>query len=714
MNNITISTNCQIFKKLTYNITNMKKIHMMGVSGSGMSGVASLASKMGYTVTGCDLKTGGHNKKHLNGIDLLIVSPAVLYQSKNEPELLIAKKKKIVMTWEEFVAKFLMKNKFVIAIAGTHGKSTTTAMIGKMMIDNGFDPTVLIGAKIPEWNGNSRYGKSKYFVIEADEFNDNFLHYKPEIAIVNNIEFDHPDYFKNKKQFKDSFDKFIKQLVGEKILISEKDSLNKKFKLKVFGKHNQKNANMAYLLGKRLGISDQKIIKSLENFNGIGRRMEEISDNIFDDYAHHPTAIKTTLQGLRKKYPTKKILAIIEPHGYKRTKALLNLYDGVFDSVDKVIIGPIYKARDEIDKTISSEMVAKASNHPNAKVTNDVANISKNNNDIVIFMGAGNSNQWALNFVNNNISFKDLTTLKIGGKIKYFFEVRNKKELVEKVGFAKKNKVAIIILGGGSDILAGDRNFNGVVIKYINNKLQIIGSNVIAGAGVIWDDLVKETVSKDLSGVERLSGIPGTVGAAPIQNIGAYGQELSDTFVSLTAYDIENRKFTKFNKDACHFGYRKSIFKDKKYWQKFIITDVVFKLNKNKNLDLNKIRQDILKIRDEKLENPKNIPNAGSFFINPFVNLKTKERLEKKYPDMKFYPVDDKFKIFAGFLIEKAGWKGKSLGPVKVSDKHALVITNPRGIGHFKDIIKLVEAITKDVYKKFGLKLEPEVQYINI
>ena len=141
--------------------------------------------------------------------------------------------------------------------------------------------------------------------------------------------------------------------------------------------------------------------------------------------------------------------------------------------------------------------------------------------------------------------------------------------------------------------------------------------------------MVKETVDKNFSGIECLSGIPGTVGAAPIQNIGAYGQELSDTFVSLTAYDIENRKFTKFNKDACHFGYRKSIFKDKKYWQKFIITDVVFKLNKNKNLDLNKIRQDILKIRDEKLENPKNIPNAGSFFINPFVNLKTKERLEK-------------------------------------------------------------------------------------
>lgn len=391
----------------------MKKlnIHMMGVSGSGMSGVASLASKMGYEVTGCDLKIGGHDKKHLKNIDLLVVSPAVLYQSKTEPELLYAKKKKIVMTWQEFVGKFLMKNKFVIAIAGTHGKSTITAMVGKMMIDNGFDPTVLVGAKIPDWNENSRYGKSKYFVIEADEFNDNFLNYKPDVIILNNIEFDHPDYFKNEKQFKESFNKFINNLKGNKILITQKDSLHKKFNLQIFGEHNQKNANMVFVLGKNLGISENKIIKSLENFKGIGRRMELIGKikniKVFDDYAHHPTAIKTTLEGLQEKYKNEKILAIVEPHGYKRTKALLSLYKNVFNAVDSVIIGPIFKARDEIDKSISIGDIAKVSKHKNIEVVDNIDKLIKNlklkinnplrgkNYHIVVVMGAGNSNIWA-------------------------------------------------------------------------------------------------------------------------------------------------------------------------------------------------------------------------------------------------------------------------------------------------------------------------------
>ncbi|MDP3918102.1 MAG: UDP-N-acetylmuramate dehydrogenase [Candidatus Woesebacteria bacterium] len=311
-------------------------------------------------------------------------------------------------------------------------------------------------------------------------------------------------------------------------------------------------------------------------------------------------------------------------------------------------------------------------------------------------------------------NFRDITSLKVGGSIKHFFEVKNKEGLVRAVIFAKSNKLPIFTIGDGTDIAVSDDDYNGVVIKYIGNNISYTGNNVTAESGVNWDKLVEETVNRNLQGIECLSGIPGTVGAAPIQNIGAYGQELSDIFHNLTAYNIGKEKFVTFDKNDCKFGYRSSKFKNIKFWQKFIITDVILKLNKNKKLDLNKIRQDILKLRNEKLEDPKLIPNAGSFFINPFVNFKTKERLEKKYRDMKFYVTGDKFKIPAGYLIEKAGWKGKSLGPVKVSDKHALVIINPDGKGTFKDIKKLADAIIKDVNKIFGIKLEPEVQYINV
>lgn len=396
---------------------------MMGIKGSGMSGIAKLASLMGYKVTGCDLKLNGHNEGHLKNVDYLIVSPAVFYQNKKHKELQQAIKRNIVMTWQEFLGKFLMKDKKVIAVAGTHGKSTTTAMIAKILIDAGFDPSVVVGAYVPAWKGNSRFGKGEWFVVEADEFNNNFLNYHPDILVINNIEFDHPDFFKSEKEVIQSFKKFEKNLkhggtiIRSDFLVSGSDktrsdkteSLQKRhrlqFNLKVLGEHNQKNANMAYLVGRQLKIKREKIIKSLENFKGIGRRMELIGAakgiKIYDDYAHHPTAIKITLEGLRQKYPLKKILAIIEPHGYKRTKALLPLYKNVFDVVDSVIIGPIFKARDKIDNSISLKKIAKISAHKNIKVFKSVSELISDlkfqilNYPVVVVMGAGESNLWA-------------------------------------------------------------------------------------------------------------------------------------------------------------------------------------------------------------------------------------------------------------------------------------------------------------------------------
>jgi len=305
-------------------------------------------------------------------------------------------------------------------------------MVGKLLIDNGFDPVVVVGAKVPEWNSNSRFGKGEYAVVEADEFNNNFLFYKPEIAIINNIEFDHPDFFKNENEVRASFHKFISNIKGEKILITDKDSQNKKFNMKLLGEHNQKNANMVYLLGKKLRIKEEKIIESIESFSGIGRRLELIADRggikVYDDYAHHPTAIAATLQAIRSTYPKAKILVVDEPHGYKRTKALLKNYSGVFDKADKVIIGPIFPARDEIDKSITPELVAKLSGHKSASGFNRLEDVIENckliigNYDVVVVMGAGKSYLWAREIAALfPINFSNLTTFGIGGEIKKFF-----------------------------------------------------------------------------------------------------------------------------------------------------------------------------------------------------------------------------------------------------------------------------------------------------
>lgn len=404
-----------LFEKQAIKPKIAQKIHFMGIGGSGMAAVAKLARKMGYAVSGCDLEGSsaysknikkGHNVSHLKNIDLLVITPAVLFQSNKDPEYLNAKKRNMVMTWQEFLGKILLRNKRVIAIAGTHGKSTTSAMVGKLLEDSGLDPIVVLGANVSDWGGGVRFGKGQWAVVEADEFNENFLNYEPEIILLNNIEFDHPDYFKNEEHVKKAFGKFVKKLKGKKILITQKDSLKKKFNLKVFGAHNQQNANMVYVLGKKLNISDKKIVKSLESFKGIGRRMELLGKSkkgfrVYDDYAHHPTAVKTTLEGLRKVYPDKKIWCILEAHGFERTYKLLEKYRHIFDSVDGVLVGPIYKARDKKTHGLSSNDIAKVSKHRNIYAVGGykqiavLANKMIKKGNVVVVMGAGKSYIWA-------------------------------------------------------------------------------------------------------------------------------------------------------------------------------------------------------------------------------------------------------------------------------------------------------------------------------
>lgn len=734
------------------------KLHFVGIAGSGISGVAKLAEKMGHEVTGCDLTTGGHSPDHIKNVDLVIVTPAVFYQSAKHPEIVEGSRRGIVMTWQEFAGRYLAKGKKVICVAGTHGKSTTTAMTGKLLVDVGLDPTVVIGAVVPEWNGSSRFGRGEYFVIEADEFNDNFLNYNPEIIILNNIEFDHPDYFKNEKQVFESFKKLIGNLVGEKILIVnwENAGIRKLFggrtdfvkvlpsqsgnlALKIPGKYNISNAAMVIALGKKLGLSDALIKKSLSSFTGIERRSELLAEKsgiaVYDDYAHHPTAIAATLSGIREGHPSSRIWAVDEPHGFARTKALLAKYKAAFKDADKVIIGPIFRARDSETFGMTSQVVAKASGHPDVIGTDSLEEIKKilkkelRRGDVILVMGAGKSSQWAKEITQMlPLSFADLTTFKVGGKIKYFFAVKTKEEIERAVKFAKERKLPVFIIGGGSDILVSDAPFDGVVIKYTGTGVRLLGEKIIAEAGMKWDDLVDYSVKNSLQGIECLSGIPGTVGGSPIQNIGAYGQELNNTFVSLTAYDIKKEKFVIFNNKDCHFSYRESVFKDPAHWQRYIITDVTLRLTKNKKpevkydslknyLDergikspsLAEVRESVLAIRESKFEDPKEVGNAGSFFKNPIVDDGKLKFLEKKYPDLKAFGN----KLSAGWLIEKAGWKGKTYKGAEVSPRHALVLINPKGRAKAEEIVELSEKIIEDVDKKFGIRLEREVQLVN-
>lgn len=424
--------------------TIQKHVHFLGIAGSGTSACAKLAEAAGFKVSGCDLNLSGeflelldgietieaHDPSHLKNIDILAVTPAILSLDPNNSELIEAKNRGVkILTWQQFLGKYLTQEKFVIAIAGTHGKSTTTAIIGKLLEDANLDPTVILGATTPFWKANFRVGNGKYFVMEADEFNDNFMSLKPNIAVLTNIEFDHPEFFKDFKTYQNSFKNFLhktSQLIIANLedknsaeTLAEKPGTEENFfppvidfykykidfKLKIAGIHNILNASAAFNLGLNLGISRKTIQKSLENFPGIGRRMEYLGEingaKIFSDFAHHPTAIKVATEQIKNQFPDKKIWIIYQPHMFSRTKALFNEFVEAFKSlkVEGIAMVDIYPSREKDTGLIHSKDLVKAINQPNVEYTEKLEDMFKamqtmlSEKDVVIFMGAGDIDQ---------------------------------------------------------------------------------------------------------------------------------------------------------------------------------------------------------------------------------------------------------------------------------------------------------------------------------
>ncbi len=336
--------------------------------------------------------------------------------------------------------------------------------------------------------------------------------------------------------------------------------------------------------------------------------------------------------------------------------------------------------------------------------------------------------------LNKNHSLKNLNTFGVDVKAKLFAEIFSEDELREILSDIKHKPERKLILGGGSNILF-TRDFDGLIIKLSAKNIQIVEENsdsvlIKADAGVIWDDLVKYCVEKNISGIENLTLIPGTVGAAPIQNIGAYGQELADTFVSLNGVFIDFAETKTFNKNECRFSYRSSIFKEE-LKSNFVVTSVKLNLQKNpksnltykalsdylaKNGIVNPTIKDVsiavAKIRRSKLPDPVQIGNAGSFFKNPVISEDSFRKLSAENSDIvSFRSESGQTKISAGWLIEKCGWKGKRVGDVGTSPDHALIICN-FGNAAGSEILGFAMRIKEEVANKFRIKLEEEVNIL--
>ncbi len=490
------------------------KVHFLGIGGSGASGAAAITEAQGFEITGCDLEPNnefttifkpdqllvGHSPDHIfrhcdpakpekqsslednptkiassptaprnddennhndRTIDILAVTPAIFSLDPSNPELLAAKEKGIpVITWQQFVGQYLTKDKFVIAICGTHGKTTTTAIIGQLLEDAGMDPTVLLGAIVPKWGTNYRIPRQKvhdreYFVIEADEFNDNFLPTKPDIAVVTNIEMDHPEYFKDFETVKDSFKRFLLQTkqavvanmtdpgvaevmkvvmktphqissgrgIFETYLDYSRNELG--INLQVPGEFNRLNAKAAMAVGLLLGIKPDTIKKSLANFTGASRRFEYIGEfngaKVYSDFGHHPTEIEKTMEAVREKFPKERILLVYQPHMFSRTKALFNDFVKVFQDIAadkqslkfsqrsnfKTFILDIYASREVDTGLVTSKQLVETINKPSVSYLGAVpGSLEKikpeiKSGDIVFFMSAGDTDKLAKELVDS-------------------------------------------------------------------------------------------------------------------------------------------------------------------------------------------------------------------------------------------------------------------------------------------------------------------------
>lgn len=438
--------------KVVTELKSFKKVHFAGIGGIGISAIARMMLGEGKKISGSDRDSSrvteelqklgikisiGKEKSNIpKGCDLLVYTNAL---PKDHPELVEAKKRKIPILSYPEALHLISKEKYTIAISGTHGKTTTTAMVAKILMDAKLDPTVIVGSllnspigtngdKSPTSNGASTFstnfiaGESDYFVVEADEYKESFLNLEPKILAINNLDLDHLDYYKNLAGIQNAFHRLAKKVPASGFLICNKEDPHLKpvlqslkcmvihypdvslegWKLKVYGEHNRQNSKMAATVAGVLGVPEDNIRQSLEGFLGTWRRFEYKGKTksgviVYDDYAHNPEKVRAALSGAREAFGKRKIWVVFQPHLFSRTKTLFKEFTKSFGEADEVIFAPIFPAREAFDPSISSEMLARGVviNGGKAKVAEKFENIVKylklnaKKGDVVMTVGAG-------------------------------------------------------------------------------------------------------------------------------------------------------------------------------------------------------------------------------------------------------------------------------------------------------------------------------------
>ena len=450
---------------MQFDLVKIKKIHVIGIKGSGIISVVEILHSLGIEITGSDTKEKFFTDKILKKLgikfkekfspknipadaDLIIYSTA--YNAENNSEFIGAQESKIPMVSYPEILAYLFNQKYGLAVCGTHGKTTTAALLAYALKEAGADPGAAVGSRILEWGSNALTGRGEYFVIEADEYQNKLKLYDPKAVVLTSCDWDHPDFYHNFEDYKKAFSDFVVKIPkigflvvwGDSVATNEiacscrgeiikygfaqdNDVIPKKitakkfslsfsgkdlgeFEIQLVGDHNILNASAIIAVCYKLNLNMEKVRLALKNFRGTTRRFEYIGERngaiLIDDYGHHPEEIKATLKATRELYPDKNIIAVFHPHSYSRTQALLQEFAQSFNDADQVVILNIYgSARENTGQVSSQDLVDLINKYDSGKAEylakiEDVVAFLKNKigaKDLVLTIGAGNVNEVA-------------------------------------------------------------------------------------------------------------------------------------------------------------------------------------------------------------------------------------------------------------------------------------------------------------------------------
>lgn len=754
-------------------------VHLVGIGGAGMSGLARVMMARGLAVSGCDREPSpalntlralgaavavGQEEAHVTpGTALVVASPAIPATS---PDLVAAAAMGIEVTKRAVLLGALMDAGTGVAIAGTHGKSTTTAMIAVVLVAGGLDPTVFVGADVPEFGGNARHGGGDLVVIEADEYDRSFLHGHAKVAVVTSLEHDHPDIFPEFEDVREAFRGFAANVrpdglligwagepalqhvadatrarqewfavAGDHVLPDDVDwaatdlqpiaggttfevwhrgaSLGR-WRIRLPGRHNVANALAAIAATNAMGVPPDTARTALAGFGGIGRRFEVVAEiggiTFVDDYAHHPTEVAATISAARERYAGRRLWVVFQPHTFSRLEALRDGFADSLRAADMAIVVPVFGARETgAVGDASAELAALSFAKFSESLEGAAVAVADHavRGDVVMILGAGDvqevtrratallSRREAQRMsiaarsaglggdIIRGGRLAEHTSLRVGGSPDVLVRCVVREDLKAWWQLAQAKGVPVRVLGRGSNVLAADDGFDGVVL--INRceawELEAAGSDgsvVAADSGVTLAALGSSLGRLGWSGLEPAVGIPGSVGAAVVTNAGAHGWSMSDSVVWVDLADANGvARLSGYDLD---FRYRGSALKGRH--------------------DRLVLRAGLALVRDEpaaiaartagyqaqRRATQPTTPSVGSMFVNP--------------------PGD-----FAGRLIEAAGLKGMRVGGAMISDVHANFFVNTGG-ATAADIVELVALARRAVSERFGIHLELEIELL--